>query len=284
MKALRKLFFGIRPTWPRVLLFAAATAVVTALALIIPAIADTSISNIGVAFECWFVFALLIILNCEKPLEAGMKTFVFFLVSQPLIYLLQVPFYFDGWRIFNYYPRWGLITLLTFPGAMVAWYVKKDKLWSALILSVATAYLAGSCVSYFRSCVWHFPYGLAAGLFCGVFAVVFILVLLKNRKARLLCAGITVLAALIAFAWPLVHPPFYRWSYPLPEGHDWVISYQQDSVGETSVADGDLVVDANRYGTETLYLEDENGEILIMQIEYSGKNGVVITMTEGNDP
>ena len=278
---MRKLFFGIKPTWARVLLFAVATSVLTAAVLRIPGLNDTSIAQLGVTLECWFVFALLIIMNCEKPIEAGVKTFVFFLVGQPLIYLLQVPFYFDGWKIFRFYPRWGLMTLLTFPGAMLAWYVKKDKIWSGLILSVATGYLSLSCVSYFRSCARHFPYGLAAGLFCGIFAVALILVLLRNRKAKLLCAGITLLAALIAFAWPLIHPPFYSASYELPGGHDWMISYQEDSVGETTVSDGDLIVGASRYGTETLYLEDENGETLTVQIEYSGRNGVVITMEEG---
>lgn len=278
---MRKLFFGIRPTWGRVLLFAVCTAILTAAVLRIPGLNDTSIANIGVTLECWFLFALLIILNCSKPIEAGVKTFVFFLVSQPLIYLLQVPFYFDGWRIFRFYPRWGLMTLLTFPGAILAWYVKKDKLWSGLILSVATGYLSVSCVGYFRSCVYRFPYGLAAGLFCGVFAVAFIFVLLRDRKARLLCAGITLLAALIAFAWPLLHPPVYSASYELPEGHDWMISFQADSVGETGISGGDLVVAANRYGTETLYLEDENGETLIMRVEYSGRDGVVFAEIEG---
>ena len=278
---MRKLFFGIRPTWGRVLLFAVVTSILTAVVLRVPGLNDTSIAQLGVTLECWFLFALLIIMNCSKPLEAGIKTFVFFLIGQPLIYLLQVPFYFDGWKIFRFYPRWGLMTLLTFPGAMLAWYVKKDKLWSGLILGVATAYLSVSCVSYFRSCVYHFPYGLAAGLFCGVFAVVFIFVLLKDRKARLVCAGITVLAALVAFAWPLIRPPFYSASHGLPEGHDWMISYQENSVGETDVSDGDLIVGANRYGTETVYLEDENGETLILQIEYSGRDGVVITEAEG---
>lgn len=278
---MRKLFFGIRPTWGRVLLFSVLTSILTAAVLRIPRLSDTSIAQIGVTLECWFLFALLIIMNCSKPIEAGVKTFAFFLVGQPLIYLLQVPFYYDGWNIFRFYPRWGLMTLLTFPGAMVAWYVKKDKLWSGLILSVATGYLSVSCVSYFRSCVYRFPYGLAAGLFCGFFAVAFIPVLLRNRKAKLLCAGITVLAALAAFAWPLFHPPVYRASYELPDGHDWMISYQVDSVGETEISGGDLVVAADRYGTETLHLEDENGEKLTVQIEYSGKNGVVITVAEG---
>ena len=278
---MRKLFFETKPTWARVLLFAVATSILTAAVLRIPGLNDTSIAQLGVTLECWFVFALLIIMNCEKTIEAGLKTFVFFLVGQPLIYLLQVPFYFDGWKIFRFYPRWGLMTLLTFPGAMLAWYVKKDKLWSGLILSVATGYLSVSCVSYFRACVYHFPYGLVAGLFCGVFAVLLIFVLLRDRKARMLCAGITLLAALVAFVWPLLRPPVYSSSYDLPDGHDWYISSQQDSVGETTVSGGDLIVDASRYGTETLILADENGETLTVQIEYSGKNGVVITETEG---
>lgn len=278
---MRKLFFGIKPTWGRVLLFAVLTAVLTAAVLRIPGLNETSIANIGVTLECWFLFALLIIMNCEKPLEAGIKTFVFFLVSQPLIYLLQVPFYFDGWKIFRFYPRWGLMTLLTFPGAMLAWYVKKDSLWSGLILSVATGYLAVAFAEYCRSCVRNFPYGLAAGLFCVALAVVLILTLLKNKRARLLCAGITVLAALIAFAWPLIHPPVCRAAYPLPEGHDWMISAQEDSVGETLVSDSDLVVDAKRYGTETLYLEDETGNRLTVRVEYSGRDGVVFTEMKG---
>ena len=104
---MRKLFFRIKPTWGRVLLFAAVTSILTAAVLRIPGLNDTSIAQLGVTLECWFLFALLIIMNCETPLEAGIKTFVFFLVGQPLIYLIQVPFYFDGWNIFRFYPRWG---------------------------------------------------------------------------------------------------------------------------------------------------------------------------------
>ena len=61
--------------------------------------------------------AMYIILNCDSPLEAGKKTFIFFLISQPLIYLVQVPFSWLHWAIFVYYPTWGILTLFTFPGA-----------------------------------------------------------------------------------------------------------------------------------------------------------------------
>ena len=282
MKSLRKLFFETKPTWPRVLIFAVATAIVTAAALLIPAIEATSVSNIGVTVDCWILFALLIILNCEKPLEAGVKTFVFFLVSQPLIYLLQVPFYFDGWRIFQYYPYWGLVTLLTFPGAMIAWYVKKDNLWSALILSVATGYLAWSCVKWLDSCLRSFPYGLAACIFCGVCAVLFIFLLLRSRKGRLLCGVITLLAALAAVVLTGFAPKTDR-SWDLSD-EGWEITGQFDSIGSASVThdpDDALLIHAERYGTMTLELENASGGTMTLQLEYSRKSGLVITEERG---
>lgn len=62
---------------------------------------------------------LIIMANCQKPLESACKTFVFFLISQPLIYLLQVPFSSMGWGLFGYYWNWFIWTLLTFPMAFV---------------------------------------------------------------------------------------------------------------------------------------------------------------------
>ncbi len=41
--------------------------------------------------------------------------FFFFLISQPLIYLLQVPFSSMGFELFIYYKYWFIWTLLTIP-------------------------------------------------------------------------------------------------------------------------------------------------------------------------
>ena len=197
----RKLFFGTPMTWRRVILFAVAAAVVTAGMMVIPALNDTSIQNIGVTLECWILFALIIIMNCAKPLEAGLKTFVFFLISQPLIYLLQVPFSFVGWQIFNYYPRWFVLTVLCLPGGMLAWYVKKGTMLSALILSVATGILSAECIFFAEMCVRGFPRFLLSTLFCAVLAVLLIVVLLPKRRQRIVAGAITLLAALAALVY-----------------------------------------------------------------------------------
>jgi len=195
---LQKLFYGTPMTWRRVIGFALATAVLTAGVLLIPALNNTSFQNIGVTFECWILFALIVILNCEKPTEAGLKVFVFFLISQPLIYLLQVPFSSAGWQIFRYYPRWFVLTVLCLPGGMLAWYVKKGGVRGALILSMATGILSVECIGFAEYCVDSFPQFLLSILFCALLAVLLIFALLKERRQRIIAGAITLLAALAA--------------------------------------------------------------------------------------
>ena len=199
MAKLRKLFLQTDMGWLRVILFAAASAVVTALFLLIPALKGTSLENIGVYPESWLLFAILIIMNCKKPLEAGSKTFVFFLLSQPLIYLLQVPFSPLGWQLFQYYPRWFLITLLCFPGGIVAWYVKKDHFLSSLILAAACA-LSGVLLGFFaKSCLRHFPKNLLTVLLCAFLSFGIPPVLLEKKSNRILPWAAAALCAVTGF-------------------------------------------------------------------------------------
>lgn len=187
-------------TWKRVILFAIGVAVFTAAMLVIPFTIHTSLSNPGTYLESWILFALIIIMNCNKPLEAGLKTFVFFLISQPLIYLLQVPFSSLGWQIFMFYPQWGLLTLLTFPGAMIAWLIKKDNVLSAIILSFATMYLTFQGIYFMCEMLNFFPHNLLSFIYCFVLIFVFILVLLKNKRNRIIAFSLTGIG-LLASIW-----------------------------------------------------------------------------------
>ncbi|MCF0150174.1 MAG: hypothetical protein HUJ80_02045, partial [Firmicutes bacterium] len=92
MNTMKKIFGGIEMTWLRVILFAVFTAVITAALLLLPVFSDSPLRLMGVQYDWWILFAIFLISNCKKPLEAGLKCFVFFLISQPLIYLLQQPF------------------------------------------------------------------------------------------------------------------------------------------------------------------------------------------------
>lgn len=161
-----KLFGGIDMKWWKVIVFAVAAAAVTFVFLFFPVFENTSFSRMGVYFDAWILFAVIIMSNCKKPLESALKTFVFFLVSQPLIYLFQVPFSHLGWQIFSYYRYWFFWTLLTFPMAFAGWFIRKKNWLSLPILSPVLVYLTVVYVSSFRFTVSHFPYQLAAALFC----------------------------------------------------------------------------------------------------------------------
>lgn len=104
-KILKKLFGGIELTWPKLIIFSIIMGIYTALmAMLVPD--GNSFHDIAVTLEWWILPTILIIVNTKKPLEAALKTFVFFLISQPLVYMIQIPFNSMGWSLFNYYPYW----------------------------------------------------------------------------------------------------------------------------------------------------------------------------------
>ena len=273
---MKKLFFETKMTWKRVICFALVTAVVTAAFLILPGVKLTSLANMGATFEAWVLFALIIIMNCERALEAAEKTVVFFLISQPLIYLLQVPFSWLGWSIFQYYPRWLTYTVLCFPGALLAWQVKRDTVLSAVILSVATGLLAWSGVYFARRCYTVSPMGnLLSAVFCFALAAVLIAVLLQKKRNRLIAAGITLLVTVIAAATLFSGAKKTHQSIGLPAGEWEFYEESGDYIGEITLENGSLCIDTTQYGEETVSVINENGEIMEFEL-VNGKTGLSV--------
>lgn len=197
---LNKLFGGLNMSWPRVILFAVGAAVLTAVFLIVPVFKNSSFERMGVYLEAWVLFAVLIMANCRKPLEAALKTFVFFLVSQPLIYLFQVPFSWLGWGIFSFYKTWLIWTVLTLPGAFVGWFITKRNWLSVLILSPVLAFLGYTLFDCAWTCLTGFPQYLLAALFCLAQIVLYIAAFFPKRAQKLVGALIpaaVVLALLL---------------------------------------------------------------------------------------
>lgn len=72
-----------------------------------------------------------------------------------------------GFGLFQYYwPYWAIWTAATFPGAFIAWYIKKDNLLSAVILSVALGGLIVIGTDFLRTTITDFPKLLLSTLFC----------------------------------------------------------------------------------------------------------------------
>ncbi len=190
----KKIFGGIKMTWPRLILFAMISGLITGIiAQVVPD--GNSIRQIAVTFEAWIVLAIIVVVNCDKPLEAACKTFVYFLISQPLVYLVQVPFNRLGFGLFNYYwPYWAIWTLATFPGAYIAWYIRRDDIPAALILSVALAGLILIGTDYLHTLILDFPRYLISTVFCYGMVPVLILFILHKKQPRLIAACLSVLA------------------------------------------------------------------------------------------
>ncbi len=194
---MKKLFGGLNLTWPKVILFAVLAGVYTGIMAMIPVTENTSFRDISISFEWWILFGIVIIVNCKTPVESALKTFVFFLISQPLVYLVQVPFSEMGFGLFQYYKPWFIWTLFTIPMAFIGNFMKSDKWWGMLILGPMMLFLGGHYAGFFREAVSFFPQHLLSALFCAVTLVIYPLYIFHDRKIRL--AGL-ILAVLIIVA------------------------------------------------------------------------------------
>ena len=279
MTKLKKYFGEINMTWGKVILLAVITAVVTAVLNLIPALNDTSFQDIAVNLDAWFLFAIFIIVNCDKWWEASLKCFVFFLISQPLIYLIEVPFSSMGWDLFGYYGYWFKLTVLTLPGAVVAFQLKKKNWLSVAILSVATGYLAFMSVRYFGIVMSMFPHHLLSCIFCIALAVFFVFVLLDEKKHRVVALIIIMLVLAVAIGWTVMNNSGgSSYDMYLPEG-TWVSSGDFADIVAVDITDGNYVkITSMHNGACLIDFTNEKGEVVSYNIVVDGSNLMVSTV------
>ena len=184
-----KRFYGdLKLTWLKVILFAVAAGVYTGVVMLVPLLKGTSFQDIGISYEWWVIFAVIIVVNCEKSWEAMLKCFVFFLISQPLVYMVEIMFgslsFDQGW---NYYAHiWFPMTLLTLPGGFIAYFCKKQNLLGGMILGLGNTIQAVLALSYFGMAMNRFPFHLLSGLVCVGSIIVMSVFIQKERKNRLI--------------------------------------------------------------------------------------------------
>ena len=179
---LQKVYGGLKMRWLSVVLFALAAGVFTGVMLLIPAFENTSLQDIGISQEWWLIFAVLIVVNCSGGLEAAAKCFVFFLISQPVVYLVEVLFGPLSMELALYYYKsiWLPITLLTLPGGFIAYFCKKQNAFGAVILALGNALQALLGLSYLKKLLQAPPQHLLTMLVC--FGSIFVMGFGIQRK------------------------------------------------------------------------------------------------------
>lgn len=190
---MKKLFGEIDLTWKKLIIFAIITAIYTATMAIIPITKDTSFRDIAATLEWWILFGVIIISNSKSPKDSALKCFVFFLISQPLIYLLQVPFSWQGWHLFSFYKYWFMWTLACLPMGYIGYYIKKDNILSIIILLPMLILLSIIGVGFISSTIEDFPHHLLSGIFCFTAIILIILGVLSKKKNKIISFSIIIL-------------------------------------------------------------------------------------------
>ena len=261
-----KVYGGLPMSWLAVILYALATAVLTVFFLIVPVFKNTSFHLMGETMEAWIFFAVIIMANSKTPTESAFKTFTFFLISQPLIYLFQVPFSWQGWHLFAYYKYWFIWTLLTLPLAFIGWHIKKRNWLSLLILTPVLFALAEYSIDAFRFSFRHFPFRLVTAIFCLAQVLIYLYVFTSNLRQRLFGFVVPVATVLV---FSLMTPELeLSATYFLPDNpiltDAAVVTVEDAAIVEVSIAatgkDNMIHIHSTRYGVTSMTIQDGEQE------------------------
>ena len=279
MQKFKKLFGSYEMTWKRLIIFAIATAVYTGVINLFGFLESTSFRDIAVYLEWWILFAVFIVSNCKNYKEAALKCFVFFLVSQPLIYLIQVPFDPEGFGIFRHYNYWFKVTLLTLPGAAVAYQIKRNDWISVLVLGCANAFLAHSSATYLKSCLATFPNHLLSCIFCILLALFLIFVFITDNKQKIVSIAIVVV---VFFGSCFVNRVFAGPSTEIIEldKGNWTCLVDDESIVDVKLEDSKLSVTSKSNGTVCITLVDKDGKERVFYATVTGNEIFISELTD----
>ena len=240
---MKKLFGDINITWSKLIIMAIIIGIYTGAALLIPITRDTSFSDLGATFEVWIFFGIFIIMNSKTPKQSALKCFIFFLISQPIIYFVQD--IVEHTSLFStYYRTWFIWTLLCLPMGYFGYYMKKDKWWGLLILSPILLLLGFQYGYYIDKILFAFPRHLLTVLFCVITLIGYPITIFNNKTVRII--GI-VISSIILLGFTIIElsdKPVYT-THIMANGN----TYQFDDKCSVKIAD-------ESYGTLQIeYLE-----------------------------
>ena len=245
---------------------------------ILPITKETSFADITISFEVWILFGIFIIMNSKSAKDSAMKCFVFFLISQPLVYLIQDIIIHSN-LFLTYYRFWIIWTISTLPMGFIGYFMKKDKWWGLLILTPMQIFLGIHYSGFLGKTIYNFPYHLLSTLFCIITILLYPIYIFRNKKVRVIGIIISILIILIMSIITLTKTILYN-TIVLTNGgssgavfdDSYKVYLEDDKLGNVHIEydDGleDYVIEAefNRAGKTNLILEDLNGNKEVYEI------------------
>ena len=235
---------------------------------IIPGLKYTSFIAITATLEVWIFIGILIIMNSSSNKDSALKCFVFFLISQPLVYLIEVPFKSMGWGLFGYYKFWFVWTVLCLPMGFIGYYMKKDKWWGYLILAPMIGMTAYSYYAYLRKFFFSSPRYILISLFCACMMILYPLAIFKNKKIRITGFCISALLIIGISVASLLNPIVYSTDVMASEGKyqfddTYSVRLEDSSIGTVEIQAFSEVYlvhgDFKKAGETKLILESSDG-------------------------
>ena len=279
---MKKIFGGINLTWPKIIIMAIIAGIYTAIMAMIPIAKDTSFSDLTVTFEVWVLFGIFIIINSKSAKDSALKCFIFFLISQPLVYLIQDVI--NHSNLFNtYYRYWFMWTIGCLPMGFIGYYMKKDKWWGLLILLPMLLLVGEEGMGYFSKTMFSFPRHLLTTIFCIVTIIIYPLAIFNDKKIKrvgVIMSGIIVILLVIL---SILNPPVYS-TIIMANGdtyhfdNTYKVYLEDQKYGDLSIRyeegieDWMIHADFKKAGETVLVLESPTGEKKVFDISIRRDN------------
>lgn len=267
---MKKIFGGINLSYKVVIISAILIGLFVGGCNCIPALKDTTLTDFAIYFDFWILCGIFIIMNSKSNMDSALKCFIFFLISQPLIYLVEVPFTYMGWGIFIYYKFWFIMTILCFPMGYLGYYMKKDRWYGLLILTPIIILLTSNLQATIHGLLYMFPHHLINLLLILSTAIIYPLVIFNNKKIKYIGLAISIIC--IAIFGLLSFKSDYSYATNIRCRSDdfyfndkYKVSLADEKIGEVSIdyldSVGDYCINAKfkTEGNTKLIVEDENG-------------------------
>lgn len=266
---MKKLFGGVNLTWKIVIISAIVIGISVGLLNSVPSLHDTTVTDIATYFDFWIFFGLFIVMNSKSNMDSALKCFVFFLISQPLIYLAEVPFNSLGWGLFVYYRNWFIWTILTIPMGYIGYYIKKDKWYSFLILIPLLILLGGGINTTITNFKYSFPKHTINLLFIIASFIMYPILLFNDKKIKYIGLIISITIMIIFGFGPAVSSSTYDTTVKCSDDNivfdnTYKAYLEDDNFGSLSISYNknieEYCIDASfkKQGDTRVVLEDSN--------------------------
>ena len=264
---MRKIY-NVNLTWPRLIIFAIIMGVYTATVAMVPSLLNTSFHDISVSFEVWIFIGIFIIMNSKSAKDSALKCFIFFLISQPLVYILQDIINHSN-LLFLYYRNWIGWTIFCIPMGYIGYYMKKDKIWGLAILTPMLLFTGLMYGSYLSSALYMFPYHILTALFC-IFALLFYpLNIFKNKTNKKIGLIISVIILVGTTLLCFVSPNVYSTDILSNDG-----DYKFDNTYKAYLED-------SKYGDLSIKCDSDGFCLIHAEFKKGGKTKLIIESPEG---